>query len=53
MSMIENLENIEQQGIRKFVRNEKARWACPECGGIICVHRGFCSECGKYKGIKK
>ena len=49
MSMIENLENIEQQGIIKFVRNEKARWACPECGGIICVHRGFCSECGKYK----
>lgn len=47
MSMIENLENIAQQGIRVFVKNEKIRWTCPECGGIICVHRGYCSECGK------
>lgn len=49
MSMIENLENIEREGIRKFVSNEKVRWACSECGGIICVHRGYCSECGKSK----
>ena len=47
MSMIENLENIEKLGIRAFVRNENARWACPECGGIICVHRGCCYTCGQ------
>jgi hypothetical protein len=47
MSMIENLENIQKSGIRAFVRNEKVRWACSECGGIICVHRGCCSDCGK------
>jgi hypothetical protein len=46
MSMIENLENIEKTGIRAFVRNEKVRWTCPECGGIICVHRSCCSNCG-------
>jgi hypothetical protein len=51
MSMIENLENIEEVGIRQFVKNEKTRWACPECGGPICVHRGYCLNCheGKLK----
>ncbi len=47
MSMIENLENIRRFGLRKFVANEKVRWACPDCGGTICVHRGYCYSCGK------
>ena len=47
MSMIENLQNIKKDGIRKFVMNEKVRWACPECGGTICVHRGYCFSCKK------
>jgi len=47
MSMLENLKNIEDFGIQAFVRNEKIRWACPDCGGIICVHRGTCASCGK------
>jgi hypothetical protein len=49
MSMVENLGNIRNWGIRKFVRNEKIRWACSECGGIICVHRRYCYKCGKTK----
>jgi hypothetical protein len=47
--MIENLENIEKSGIRAFIKNEKIRWRCSECGGIICVHRGSCSACGRDK----
>jgi hypothetical protein len=46
MSMIENLESIEAVGIRAFVRAEKERWACPDCGGVICVHKACCSVCG-------
>jgi hypothetical protein len=49
MSMIENLENIKKFGIRKFVRNERVRWACSKCGGTICVHRGYCLSCGESK----
>jgi hypothetical protein len=45
MSMIENLENIRKTGISNFVRNEKGRWTCPECGGILCVHRPQCPFC--------
>jgi ribosomal protein L37E len=46
MSMIENLENIKKLGIRKFLRNEKIRWTCSKCGGIICVHTKRCTNCG-------
>jgi hypothetical protein len=49
MSMIKNLESIKKLGIRKFIRNEKLKWACIECGGIICVHKGYCVDCGRRK----
>ena len=51
MSIVENLENIKKFGIRAFVENENTRWACSQCGGIICVHRGYCYNCGKQKNI--
>lgn len=46
MSMLENLERIRTIGVDAFVENEKERWRCPQCGGVICVHRGYCLECG-------
>ena len=48
MSMIDNLISIRTFGIRHFIRNEKERWICPECGKIICVHKENCISCG-YK----
>jgi hypothetical protein len=49
MSMIENLEYIKNFDINKFIRNEKIRWTCSECGGTICVHKGYCYGCGNKK----
>jgi len=49
MSMIENLANIKKYGLDKFVQNEKARWTCINCGGTICVHKGYCYSCGQTK----
>ena len=46
MSMIGNLEAIRAFGIRKFVAQEKKKWACPECGHSLCVHRDACLRCG-------
>jgi hypothetical protein len=46
MSMIENLNSIKEIGIRKFVEQEKQKWACSKCGSIICVHREVCLICG-------
>ena len=45
MSMIENLKYIEKYGINKFLKNERKRWKCPRCGGIICVHTKKCYSC--------
>ena len=46
MSMIENLNMINEFGIRHFIRYEKERWICPECGEMICVHKTECLYCG-------
>jgi len=40
MSMLENLEFIKEKGVRRFVKKEKKRWACP--GGYISCHDGKC-----------
>jgi hypothetical protein len=47
MSMLDNLEYISRHGIRKFVRKEKERWSCLECGGVMNIHRHKCSRCGE------
>ena len=49
MSMTENLQNIKRLGVKKFVENEKARWACAQCGGMVCVHKGCCIACAKIQ----
>jgi hypothetical protein len=48
MSMIDNLNDIKQFGIRNFIKQEKDRWTCPACGEIMCVHEENCAICG-YK----
>jgi hypothetical protein len=45
MSMIENQKYIKQFGIRKFVREEKEKWTCPNCSQILSVHRDNCPSC--------
>jgi ribosomal protein S27AE len=49
MSMLDNLENIKKFGIREFVKQEKARWACGKCGGILSTHRDACLYCGQQR----
>lgn len=49
MSMLENLESIRKLGLEGFVAREKDRWTCPECGGVICVHRKNCLHCGRVR----
>lgn len=43
--MIENLTYIKNKGIEKFVRKERRRWKCAECGNTVSVHRGYCLKC--------
>jgi hypothetical protein len=45
MSMIENLDSIRKLGLAGFLQIEDQRWLCSQCGGQICVHRGYCIKC--------
>ena len=47
MSMLENLNYIKDNGIEKFIDNEKSRWECHKCGNIVSVHRTECQKCGE------
>ena len=49
MSIVENLDYIEKNGIEKLLENEEAKWRCPECGGTICCHNGICFACSLTK----
>ena len=40
-------EVIKEKGINEFVKNERSRWKCSNCGGVINVHRYRCSVCGE------
>jgi len=45
MSMTENLNYIEDNGVEGFLELEEVKWKCPECGGTICCHNGLCLHC--------
>lgn len=45
LSMIENLNEIKEGGVKAFLEKEEEKWKCPECGGTICCHNGLCLEC--------
>jgi len=45
MSMIDNLEYIRENGMKKFLQKQEEKYKCPNCGGVICVHIGKCYSC--------
>ncbi len=49
MGMIENLTNIKANGIKWFLREERERWKCASCGGIVCVHNRKCYTCNQIR----
>ena len=49
MSVIENLESIKTNGIKRFLENEEGKWRCPRCGGVVCCHNGVCFNCSLDK----
>jgi hypothetical protein len=49
MSMVENLRYIQRDGMEQFLKNERKKWKCPDCGGLVCVHNKKCYTCGKTR----
>jgi len=45
MSMIENLEFIRENGLDRFIEDQKKKWKCQRCGELISCHNGLCFKC--------
>lgn len=42
---MENGEFVCQYGLEAFMEQQKGKYTCPKCGGIISFHVRECSEC--------
>jgi len=46
MSMVENLNELKENGMKQFLKIQGERYKCPECGDVISVHDRTCYACG-------
>lgn len=44
-SLMENSEFVRQHGLERFMEQQKEKYTCPKCRGIISIHDRECSEC--------
>lgn len=42
---MENSESVRQHGLEAFMEQQKEKYTCSKCGGIISIHDRECSEC--------
>lgn len=43
---LENGAVIRERGKDAFLEQERSRWSCSGCGGVVSQHDSTCSECG-------
>lgn len=53
MSMIENLNFIQQKGMESFLASQQEMWACPTCKQARCCHEDLCLHCDIEILLKK
>ena len=44
-SLIDNSKYVKENGIVKFQVNERGKWTCRKCNGVVSLHDGICTEC--------
>ena len=49
MSLLENLRDIEKEGMEKFLCAQERNWRCPTCEGFLCCHNGLCFHCNRQR----
>ncbi len=47
VSIADNQQTIKNRGLEAFILQDTEKWKCPQCGGSICMHRGFCLKCNQ------
>ncbi|MFX0029561.1 MAG: DUF3795 domain-containing protein [Candidatus Hermodarchaeota archaeon] len=54
VNIVKNLKRIKENGVEKWLQEQKLHYTCPECGGEICIHDTECYDCGlKYNPNRK
>jgi hypothetical protein len=49
--LVEDGRRLLAEGVEAYMQAERARWACPACGGVISMHKQACIECGLGTGF--
>lgn len=44
-SLMANSRMVQEKGIPAYMEQQKEKYTCPKCGGVISVHDLECSEC--------
>ena len=44
-SLLENSKAVKTRGMSVFLKEQREKYTCPKCGGIISIHDAECSEC--------
>lgn len=47
ISLIQNGYFIKENSMKAFLKDEKIKWCCTSCNGVISLHDNICSECKK------
>ncbi|MBE2201158.1 MAG: DUF3795 domain-containing protein [Anaerolinea sp.] len=47
VSLIDNAMRLKTVGAKQYLKEERDKWTCADCGGIVSLHDRVCSECGK------
>lgn len=45
VNLLKNVDFIKINGINEYMKNEKSKWLCTNCGGVKTQHGNYCSEC--------
>jgi len=51
MSMVENLIELKEKGMEKFLEAQEQKYKCPQCGDVISVHDRKCYACGHVEPV--
>ena len=44
-NVLENLTILREKGMDALLKQQVKQWTCPDCGDLICMHRGRCLKC--------
>lgn len=45
VSLMQNSLTAQQNGVQAFLQEEQQKWTCLQCGGVISLHDGECTDC--------